>query len=289
MTINGRLDRPGEVDRFRVEVKAGDRFRARVEAAGAGSWLDSVLTILGPRGEVLAENDDRKPRTPLEPPTTIDGAPTPDSEVDVLIREDGPITVELADRAGASGPEYGYRLELGPPRIDFSVHLLPTPSSADPGPAARAAGQEAAADVASRPGAAGAFNLAPGSTTVVPLVIVPRGRPGTIDVEAVDLPDGIRVEPLAVRTSPAPRSAGRAGDGWDAPAEVHAFRFVAASEAAGARGAFRVVAASRPPRPGGASIRREGDAVVGVDAAGGPGRPVVRRLTSFPIRVTGPR
>ncbi len=61
VTINGRLDRAGQVDRFRVDARAGDRFRARVEAAAAGSWLDSVLTVLGPTGEALGRTTTASP------------------------------------------------------------------------------------------------------------------------------------------------------------------------------------------------------------------------------------
>ena len=288
VTINGRIDRPGQIDRFQVEARAGNRFRVRVEAARTGSWLDSVLTVLGPHGERLGENDDRKPRTPLELPDTIDGSASTDSELNVTIREDGPITVEVADRSDAGGPEYSYRLDLGPPCNDFSIHLLRTENSTDPGPEARWLADPLKLDHqegAGKPGAFGVFNLQPGSSTLVPFVIVPRGRPGTIDVDVIGLPPQIHCERVTVRTSPAPRPGSGVSAEWDAPAETHALRFHVKSDASPWMGDIRIAARSRTSPVTRVSVAREADCVVGVDAAGGPERPVIWRLTSFPTRI----
>ena len=281
VTIEGRLDRPGQVDRFRVEVRAGDHFRASVRAADAGSWLDPVLTLLGPTGVTLAATDDQpRPPDPIIPPLTIDGSPSSDGSVDLLIPTDGPITVELVDRFGSGGPEYGYRLELGPPVDDFSLWLLPDPRSADPGPEARRLAGEPFVE---NPGAGGAFNLKPGSSVLVPFVILPRGRPGTVEVRVEGLPDGVTVEPVPVRLAPTPRSPARAATEWDAPPVVDALRFRVKPDAPPSRGTFRVVARTRM---GAGRVReRSGNRVVGVDAVGGLNRPVIRTLDEFPVRV----
>ncbi len=55
---NGAIGRRGEVDRYRMTVKKGEKFRIRVVAEPMGSWLDSVLTVRDAEGGVLAENDD---------------------------------------------------------------------------------------------------------------------------------------------------------------------------------------------------------------------------------------
>ena len=284
VTVNGRIDQAGQVDRFRVEAKAGDRFRARVEAAAAGSWLDSVVTVLSPRGDRLAENDDAPPRSLLAPPTTIDGTPTVDSEVDVTIREDGPITIELADRFGAGGPEYGYRLELGPPRDDFSIHLIRPGQAVDFAAEARSLGDpDASGATLSRPTslAFGAVNLRAAGSRAIPFVIIPRGRPGTIEVSIHTAPTD-RIAPGStetIRTAPVPRVGSPRANEWDAPPVVGSILlkgdFLPSS--------FRIEAR----QVGGRGLRRLADAVVGVDAAGGPGRPVVRSLTSFPVGIVG--
>ena len=281
ITIDGRVGRPGQVDRYRVVAHAGDRFRARVNAAASGSWLDSVLTITGPEGKILASNDDR-PRPPgrIEPPVTIDGSPGGDSEVDLNIPEDGPITVEVADRYGAGGREYGYLLELGPPRDDLALFILPTERSSDPAPEARSLDT---ATAPTGPGAFGVFNVTPGSAVVVPFVLIPSGRPGTVEVRAEGLPDGVEAEPVLIRLAAAPRSGPRAALEWDAPPVVDSIRLRVGAEARPVRGAFRLMARTRPRN--GLALERGGDRVVGVDAAGGPDRPVTRHQTELPIRV----
>jgi len=289
VTILGKIGQGGEVDRFRVEAKAGDRFRARVEASAVGSPLDSVLTVLGPRGESLGENDDRKPDASIVPPSTVDGSATTDSTLDLEIKEDGPITVELADRFGFGGPEFAYRLELGPPRDDFAVYLIAGLTSSDPAIDARVLANSDATDPSLFvPGRFGAFNLKPGTTTPFHFVVVPRGRPGSIEVRAEGLPAGVTSEPVVVRLANAPRSKGKAEIPFDAPPVLDSLRLRAA-DAGPIRGSFRVVARRRVPAGSNAeATQHEASAVVGVDAAGGPGRPVIRPLTTLPIRVVGP-
>ena len=281
ITIDGRIDHPGQVDRFRVQARAGDHFRASILAANAGSWLDPVLTILGPTGAILAATGDQPSALdPIEPPRTIDGSPSPDHWVDLLIPTDGLITVELADRFGSGGPEYGYRLELGPPIDDFTLWLLPDPRSADPGPEARRlSGEPFVANLS----VGDAFNLAPGSSVLVPFVILPRGRPGTIEVRIEGLPDGVSAEAVPVRLAPPPRSPARAAVEWDAAPVVDALRFRVDANAAPSRGTYRVLARTRSDL--GRVQERVGNRVVGVDAAVGRGRPVIQTITEFPIRV----
>ncbi len=290
ITILGKLGQGGEVDRFRVEAKAGDRFRARVEASALGSPLDSVVTVLGPRGESLGENDDRKPDPPIVPPSTIDGSASTDSTLDLEIKEDGPITVELADRFGFGGPESTYRLELGPPRDDFAVYLIASPTLSDPALDARVLADPDSADPSLfGPGRFGAYNLEAGTTTPVHFLVVPQGRPGLIEVRAEGLPAGVTSEPVVVRLAGAPRTRGKAEVPFDAPPVPDSLRLRVAADAEAVRGSFRVVARRRGPAGSNVeSTEHEASAVVGVDAAGGPGRPVIRRLTTLPIRVVEP-
>ena len=281
VTIEGRLDRPGQVDRFRVEAHAGDHLRASVKAAEAGSWLNPVVSLVGPKGVALATTDDQlRPLDPIVPPLTIDGSSSSNGSVDLLIAADGPITVELADRFRSGGSEYGYHLELGPHVDDFTLWLLPDPRSADPGPEARRLDGESFADEI---GAGGAFNFKQGSLVLIPFVILPRGRPGTLEVRVEGLPDGVTAEPVPVRVAPSPRFSARPADEWDAPPVIDALRFRIKSDAPPGRGSFRVVARTRPGE--GRVRERSGNRVIGVDAVGGFDRPVIRTLNEFPVRV----
>ncbi len=59
IVFSGRLGEPGEIDRLRFPVRAGERYRASVHARRFGFELDSVLRIVDPvNGQELGTNDD---------------------------------------------------------------------------------------------------------------------------------------------------------------------------------------------------------------------------------------
>ncbi len=121
----------------------------------------------------------------------------------------------------------GVRLPAGtrPPSRRLRVHLLRSINSADPGPEARRLSDPDRPEPENQPagpGMFGVFNLRPGSTTFVPFVIVPRGRPGTIDIAAVGLPRAIEADRLTIRTAPRPRPVrGRRASGTLLPKPTH--------------------------------------------------------------------
>ena len=58
VVFNGRIDPPGDEDRFVLAVTAGQRLHVAVEASELGSALDGVLQVLGAKGAVIANADD---------------------------------------------------------------------------------------------------------------------------------------------------------------------------------------------------------------------------------------
>lgn len=58
VTINGRIFPREDVDDWSIEAKSGQVITCEVNAARIGSGLDSRLEVLGPNGQVLAENSD---------------------------------------------------------------------------------------------------------------------------------------------------------------------------------------------------------------------------------------
>ena len=58
LTINGKLDSAGQVDRFLIELEAGQSLVADAVAYAIDSPLDPLLHLLGPAGERLAFNHD---------------------------------------------------------------------------------------------------------------------------------------------------------------------------------------------------------------------------------------
>jgi hypothetical protein len=250
-TMNGRLGRPGEVDRFRIPVKAGESIRIRVRAAELGSWLDSVLTLRDARGTILGENDDH--------------GLLPDSVIDHEARTDGDLIVELADRYGAGGPEYAYRLSAGPIEPDVAVSL----------------------QLNGRDQALGALNLHPGESASIRVRILAEGRPGLFRVRALGLPPGVTALPITVRSEAFPGQSPALGSTPGVPLVLRV-----APDAQPASSTLRVVAA----RLGGSDDRSWVASVrypVGPDLSDGAGRRmssrrVVRVATDLSVRVVVP-
>jgi hypothetical protein len=120
--LNGILAKPGEVDRFRVKVKKGDRLRLRVYAASLGSPLDPTLSIRKV-GETQPEitGDDASGMGLLDRdivgPRPRSGTCLKDSlDPSVLweSKSDGDYLIEVGANDGA-GPAGVYRVEITPP------------------------------------------------------------------------------------------------------------------------------------------------------------------------------
>ena len=56
--INGRIQKPGDVDYYQFTVQKGEKLVMETMARRLGSPLDSVLTLFDAKGNQLAENDD---------------------------------------------------------------------------------------------------------------------------------------------------------------------------------------------------------------------------------------
>jgi hypothetical protein len=117
--INGRIGRPGDVDVYRIEGKAGDELVAEVMAHRLGAPLDSLLRLLDAAGNVVVWNDDFDDKCA--------GLEThhADSYLHVKLPQDGPYWVRISDTQGHGGEEWGYRLRLSAPQPDFALRIVP--------------------------------------------------------------------------------------------------------------------------------------------------------------------
>jgi hypothetical protein len=119
VTINGRIDPPGDADVFCFAGRAGAEIVAEVYARRLNSPLDSVLKLLDASGRMLVRNDDREDKS--------SGLHThhADSYLRCTLPSDGTYYVHLTDMQRKGGPEYAYRLRISAPRPDFDLRVVP--------------------------------------------------------------------------------------------------------------------------------------------------------------------
>ena len=130
--ISGRIDRPGDVDVFSFQGRAGDEIVAEVTARRLNSPLDSRLRLTDASGKEIAANDDFEDK----------GAGLTTHHADSLIMTrlpaDGRYLAQLSDSQGKGGPEYAYRLRISAPRPDFELRVVPSSLSIRGGSSATA-------------------------------------------------------------------------------------------------------------------------------------------------------
>lgn len=127
IVIDGRIAVSGQEDVFQFEGKAGQDIVAEVFASRLGSPLDSVLRLTDATGKQIAANDDNEDKGA--------GLMThhADSRISATLPANGTYSLSLADTQQHGGPEYGYRLRVGPPRPDFELRVVPSSVNLRPG------------------------------------------------------------------------------------------------------------------------------------------------------------
>jgi hypothetical protein len=98
--LNGIIEKPGDIDFFRVPLKKGQVFECRALAQILGSPLDPVVTVLSPKGNSLANNDDGGGMRRL------------DSRFRITVPADGVYTVRVTDHLERGGANFVYRIEM---------------------------------------------------------------------------------------------------------------------------------------------------------------------------------
>ena len=132
--VNGRINKPGDVDVFLLTAPADTPLVIAVSARRLGSPLDSVLRVTDADGKVLAWNDDTMVKDgQLQ---LGDGLLThhADSQVSLsLPSTGGPFCVQLSDAQRQGGDAYGYRLRIAPAQPDFALRVTPSAINLVPG------------------------------------------------------------------------------------------------------------------------------------------------------------
>lgn len=124
--VVGRIDEPSDVDLYAFNGRAGDTLIAKVEARYFDSPMDSLLRLIGPRGEMLALNDDhmdKRNHLHMGPGLMTHYA---DSYLSYQLRENGRYLISIEDVQRSGGADYKYRLRLSNPIPDFEVRVSPS-------------------------------------------------------------------------------------------------------------------------------------------------------------------
>lgn len=110
VAFNGIIDKPDEVDMFKIPLKAGMALDIQCFARSFGSPLDSWMQLTNAKGEVVSENDD------------TGEAPRQDSRIKFTIPADGEYCVRIFDHLNRGGPDFAYRIEMiaAKPEVTFS-------------------------------------------------------------------------------------------------------------------------------------------------------------------------
>src|SRR6202162_6486764 len=165
VTINGRLSKPGQVDRYKVRVSPGEPLAFRIQARELGtSKLMAVITVLDEKGKMLARSGDEpladdvynvnQSRTAGDPMLRVKA---PEGSSNVVV------TVEyLALRGGVN---YAYRLNVESVAQDFRVFLnMPY------------------------------VNVPAGGSAILPVTVQRQGYDGEVQLRVSNAPQGLRVE-----------------------------------------------------------------------------------------------
>jgi hypothetical protein len=109
--LNGRIDRPGDVDYWSVTLRKGEAFEFNLKACQLGSPLSAVVVLSDAAGKELARAD------------SLAGGVDPSFRF--TAPADGAYHVRVEERfRNRGGPAYAYRLIIDhPPKPDFRLQL----------------------------------------------------------------------------------------------------------------------------------------------------------------------
>jgi len=124
--VNGRIAKPGDVDVFQFEGRAGEQVVVEVQARRLRSPLDSLLRLMDESGKVLEFSDDHMEKVGHLHPDMGVLTHHADSYLRTRLPADGVYRVQVADAQGQGGEAFAYRLRIGAPQPDFALRVTPS-------------------------------------------------------------------------------------------------------------------------------------------------------------------
>ncbi|MCC7420365.1 MAG: pre-peptidase C-terminal domain-containing protein [Planctomycetaceae bacterium] len=179
--LNGRLELPGDVDRFVFTAKANQKMTFKAITRQQGSPVDLTLKVFKPDGALLVEAED---------------VGTEDALVNAVFPADGDYQLQCSDLLNRGGPQFAYRVEVYPtPVAGFSVAVNADSLNIPAG------GTVNVPIVAARAGYTGPIQIAavdlPPGVTSVPTVIGMNLTTAMLTVKAN--PDAASGKPFPIR------------------------------------------------------------------------------------------
>jgi len=124
--LNGIIAEPGEVDRFRLSAKKGERWLVRVYARSLGTPLDPRIVIRRAASEAIEiQGDDSKleDRGLYSFSAQIQRPEQMDPSIVWEPKEDGDYLLDISDMRGFGDPLSVYRVEIEPVRNEVNTYI----------------------------------------------------------------------------------------------------------------------------------------------------------------------
>ena len=123
--VNGRISKPGEIDRYKFSVKEGEKWHIQLQAARLGtSNLYGVLNLYDGKDEKLGTTREIGARYKL---SNLDVAEDPNADQHMSFEAPegvDEIRIEVEDLLGRGGDLFAYRLVAKQQPADFSLTIL---------------------------------------------------------------------------------------------------------------------------------------------------------------------
>jgi hypothetical protein len=204
IALNGIIDQPNDVDRFRLHVKKGDRYRVRVYASALGNLIDPAIAIRRIEAEetdgvIEIEADDADPRSLSDRDLFGSSIRSGGGFKDVLDpsviwepKVDGDYLLEIRDTSGFGSPESVYRIEIETP--PNSIHPVLTSRFFDWVEGSRGTGL--AIPQGNRWTILVSLPKGQGTTYNAPFELVPDGLPEGVRLHCPEVPAQASVWPI---------------------------------------------------------------------------------------------
>lgn len=171
VVFNGRIDKPGDEDRFHIATTPGQVLRFRVHAADLGSALDASIQILNAaNNQSIASGDDTQvppnglPKQPRKPPGTTSADPSIDVTVPGGVTD---LALVVRDLTGQGGVGHAYRVVVEPATPTFQLALAGEPQ----------------------------VSIPRGGTATIPFSVTRQGYNGPVTIAVNNPPAGLAVRP----------------------------------------------------------------------------------------------